>query len=153
MKKKITIIVLIILVIVGTFFIYFKLHNGNVSQNEPEVIVQEQTNQEKVSSFFDALKNSNYQELSKNFTEELANELTEEEMLKLRKILLDNIGELINLKTPEIMPTSEDRTLLVYSADFEKEAGVMIKASFTKEGKLSTIYLDSPKLREAIYSK
>jgi hypothetical protein len=147
MKKKITIIVLIILVIVGTFFVYFKLHNATVPQNEP--VQEEQTNEQKVSSFFEALKNSNYQQLSKNFTEELASELTEEEMPKLRKIIFDNLGDLINLKEPETMPTSNDRTLLVYYADFEKETGVMIKASFTKDGKLSTIYLDSPKLREA----
>ena len=63
MKRKIIIVILIILVILGLFFVYFELSNEPVSQNEPEIITQEeQTNQEKVVSFFEALKNGNYQE-------------------------------------------------------------------------------------------
>jgi hypothetical protein len=156
MKRKIIIIALLVLVILGLFFVYFKLNNEPVQEqqqnNQEEFIVpeEEQTNEEKVSMFFEALKSGNYQQLSKNFTEQLASELTEEEMIKFRKLIFDNLGDLINLKEPEVMSASEERTLFVYYADFEKETGVMIRASFTKDGKMSTIYLDSPKLKDAV---
>lgn len=150
MKRKIIIAILIILVILGVFFIYYELNNEPVLENQQQTIIQEdQTDQEKVVSFFEALEESNYQELSKDFTSQLAFELSEEEMPKLRKMLFDNLGELINLKEPEVGKGKEDDVVLVYSADFEKETNVMIKATFTKDGKLAAIYLDSPKLREA----
>jgi hypothetical protein len=156
MKNKQILIFLIVLIafcLLG--FAYEKSKNENISifeQGNNIVFEEEQTNEEKVNSFFSALKETDYQKLSKSFTDQLLSELTEEQMYNLRQILFNNLGELINLKDPQILDGGENRTILFYQADFEKESGVSVRVTFEEDGKMAAIYLDSPKLREAVNS-
>ncbi|MDD5013096.1 MAG: DUF3887 domain-containing protein [Candidatus Pacebacteria bacterium] len=155
MKNKQILIFLIILIafcLLG--FAYEKSKNENISifkEGNNFIFEEEQTNEEKVVSFFNALKETDYQKLSKSFTDQLLSELTEEQMYNLRQILFDNLGELINLKDPQTLDGGENRTILFYQADFEKESGVSIRVTFEEDGKMAAIYLDSPKLREAVF--
>ncbi|MDD3292735.1 MAG: DUF3887 domain-containing protein [Candidatus Pacebacteria bacterium] len=155
MKNKQILIFLIILIafcLLG--FAYEKSKNENISifeEGNNIIFEEEQTNEEKVVSFFNALKETDYQKLSKSFTDQLLSELTEEQMYNLRQILFDNLGELINLKDPQTLDGGENRTILFYQADFEKESGVSIRVTFEEDGKMAAIYLDSPKLREAVF--
>ncbi len=155
-NKQILIVLIMVIALCLLGFAYEKSKNENISIFEEENSIvseeeqEEQTNEEKVVSFFDALKVTDYQKLSKSFTDQLLSELTEEQMYNLRQILFDNLGELINLKDPQILDGGENRTVLFYQADFEKESGVSIRVTFEEDGKMAAIYLDSPILREAV---
>ncbi len=153
-NKQILIIIIIIIALCLLGFAYEKsksLENVSIFEEENNIVFEEeQSNEEKVVSFFDALKETDYQKLSKSFTDQLLSELTEEQMYNLRQILFDNLGELINLKDPQILDGGENRTVLFYQADFEKESGVSIRVTFEEDGKMAAIYLDSPILREAV---
>ena len=153
-NKQILIVLIIVIALCLLGFAYEKsksLENVSIFEEENNIVFEEeQSNEEKVVSFFDALKETDYQKLSKSFTDQLLSELTEEQMYNLKQILFDNLGELINLKDPQILDGGENRTVLFYQADFEKESGVSIRVTFEEDGKMAAIYLDSPILREAV---
>ncbi|HOC53903.1 MAG TPA: DUF3887 domain-containing protein, partial [Candidatus Pacearchaeota archaeon] len=111
-----------------------------------------QTREEKVNNFLQALKNSDYEKLSKDFVPQLSEELTYDEMIKLKSLLDEAWGELINLNEPEYPDFGEDKIVLDYrKAEFQKEStDILIRFIFDKEDKLTQVFFDSPKLREAI---
>ena len=99
-------IVIILMVIIGLLILglsYNEMNKQKDAENidiEEEVVVT-QTREEKVNNFLQALKNSDYEKLSKDFVPQLAEELTYDEMIKLKALLDENWGDLINLNEPE----------------------------------------------------
>lgn len=116
---------------------------------EEEVVIQ--TKEEKVNNFLQALKNSDYEKLSKDFVPQLAEELTYDEMIKLKALFDEAWGELINLNEPEYPDFGEDKIVLDYrKAEFQKESSnILLRFIFNKEDKLTQVYFDSPRLKEA----
>ncbi|HNP79725.1 MAG TPA: DUF3887 domain-containing protein [Candidatus Pacearchaeota archaeon] len=150
-------IVIILMVIVGLLILglsYKEMNKQKDAENidiEEEVVVT-QTREEKVNNFLQALKNSDYEKLSKDFVPQLSEELTYDEMIKLKSLLDEAWGELINLNEPEYPDFGEDKIVLDYrKAEFQKEStDILIRFIFDKEDKLTQVFFDSPKLREAI---
>ncbi|HQM24459.1 MAG TPA: DUF3887 domain-containing protein [Candidatus Pacearchaeota archaeon] len=150
-------IVIILMVIIGLLILglsYNEMNKQKDAENidiEEEVVVT-QTREEKVNNFLQALKNSDYEKLSKDFVPQLAEELTYDEMIKLKALLDENWGDLINLNEPEYPDFGEDKIVLDYrKAEFQKEStDILIRFIFDKEDKLTQVFFDSPKLREAI---
>jgi len=145
------------MVIIGLLILglsYNEMNKQKDAENidiEEEVVVT-QTREEKVNNFLQALKNSDYEKLSKDFVPQLAEELTYDEMIKLKALLDENWGDLINLNEPEYPDFGEDKIVLDYrKAEFQKEStDILIRFIFDKEDKLTQVFFDSPKLREAI---
>ncbi|GMX58731.1 MAG: hypothetical protein MCSN_3850 [Candidatus Microsyncoccus archaeolyticus] len=158
MKSKTIIIILIIitgLCILGLSYKDFDKNSTPIieNNNEGESIIfnKEETKEEKVISFLEALEESNYEKLSKDFVPQLAEELTYDEMIKLKVLLDETWGDLINLNDPEYPDFGEDKIVLDYrNSQFEKEsANILIRFIFNKDNKLTQVYFDSPKLKEA----
>lgn len=158
MKSKTIIILLIIItglcILVFSYKDFYKNNTPVVENNNEEESIfseREETKEEKVISFFDALKELNYEKLSKDFVPQLAEELTYDQMVKLRDLLDETWGDLINLNEPEYPDFGEDKIVLDYrNSQFEKEsANILIRFIFNKDNKLTQVYFDSPKLKEA----
>jgi uncharacterized protein YxeA len=150
MKKKIIITVLALLLI--SFAVYYVKNNNqpeNNNMNEEKIVVE--TNEKKAASFLEALKENNYQKLSKDFAEQISIDLTEEEMIKLNKLIEETWGNMIELGSPEFPDFGEDKVVLDYrNSKFEKEENTFIRFVFNKENKLEQVYFDSPKLKETV---
>jgi len=150
-------IVIILMVIIGLLILglsYNEMNKQKDAENidiEEEVVVT-QTREEKVNNFLQALKNSDYGKLSKDFVPQLSEELTYDEMIKLKSLLDEAWGELINLNEPEYRDFGEDKIVLDYrKAEFQKESSnILLRFIFNKEDKLTQVYFDSPRLKEAI---
>lgn len=158
MKSKTIIIILIIitgLCILGFSYKDFYKNNTSIIENNNEgesiIFEKEETNEEKAISFLEALKESNYEKLSKDFVPQLAEELTYDQMVNLKALLDETWGDLINLNEPEYPDFGEDKIVLDYrNSQFEKEsANILIRFIFNKDNKLTQVYFDSPKLKEA----
>jgi len=151
-------IVIILMVVVGLLILglsYKEMNKQKDAENinifEEEVVIT-QTREEKVNNFLQALKNSDYEKLSKDFVPQLSEELTYDEMIKLKSLLDEAWGELINLNEPEYPDFGEDKIVLDYrKAEFQKESSnILLRFIFNKEDKLTQVYFDSPRLKEAI---
>ncbi|MFH1978727.1 MAG: DUF3887 domain-containing protein [Candidatus Aenigmatarchaeota archaeon] len=91
-----------------------------------------------------------YEKLSTDFTWEMREAFTEAVFLENRETIMSKIGLHVSRASPTVLKQGP-YTIVIYSAEFEKESGVQVRTVFEERGGrnlVTGLWFNSPKLRD-----
>lgn len=97
-----------------------------------------------------ALNNNDYEAFIKDYDEKMREVTTENRFADLYATISAKLGEYLSREITTVTAVGDEAILIIYTAKFEKEEGVIIKLVFQPEGEhlITGLWFDSPKLRE-----
>ncbi len=96
-----------------------------------------------------ALYADDYKAFVKDYNETMLNLTTPEKFASLESTISTTLGKYLSREVSSVTAIGDAGILVIYTAKFEKEEGVLIKISFQPDGNhlIIGLWFDSPKLR------